>query len=60
MLKAPLKDPIESVIGSPIPVEQIVNPTEEDINQLRQRYTEALRTLFIKENPNKDEVFSII
>lgn len=60
MLKSPLKDPIESVVGSPIPVEQIVNPTEKDINQLRERYIEALRALFIKENPNKNEVFSVV
>ena len=60
MLESPLKDPITSVVGSPIKVDQILNPTEQDINKLRERYIEALQDLFMKENPNKAEAFSII
>jgi hypothetical protein len=60
MIQSPLKDPIISVAGSPIKVDTILNPTEQDINELRERYIEALRELFIKENPNKTEEFVII
>lgn len=60
MLQSPLKDPITSVVGSPIKVEQTLNPTEDDITRLRTRYIEAIEELFMKENPNKSETLSII
>jgi len=60
MLHYPLKDPIISVAGKPIPVEQKDNPTEDDIAALRNTYIEALRELFTKENPNKSQTFSVI
>ena len=60
LLYEPLTKPITSVVGTPIPVEQILEPTEDDIAALRATYIEALKDLFMKENPNKDEVFSIV
>jgi len=60
ILQNPLKDPITSVVGPPIPVNQIVSPTEHDISELRERYIVALKDLFVKENPNPNEEFSVI
>ena len=60
ILQNPLKDPITSVVGPPIPVNQIVSPTEHDISELRERYIAALKDLFFKENPNPNEEFSVI
>ena len=60
MLHYPLKDPIISVAGKPIPVMKKDNPTEDDIAALRTTYIEALRELFTKENPNKSQTFSVI
>ena len=60
MLYNPLKNPIMSVVGKPISVVQIDNPTEKDISDLRHKYIDALKELFTKENPNKGEVVSIL
>lgn len=60
MLQYPLKDPITSVVGAPIPVKQILEPTEDDIAALRTTYIEALTELFAKENPTKHAVLSIV
>ena len=60
ILSDPLKDPITSVVGSPIPVETIAEPTEDDISQLRERYIAALKDLFEKENPDKSAIFRVI
>lgn len=60
MLYSPLKDPITSVVGKPIPVAKIDNPTEKDISDLRTIYIEALKDLYMKENPNKTEPCLII
>ena len=49
MLHTPLKDPIFSVVGSPIPVTQIEHPTEEDIAKLRKQYITELKALYKKE-----------
>jgi hypothetical protein len=49
MLHSPLKDPINSVIGEPILVEKIENPSEEDISQLRSSYIKALKAMYKKE-----------
>lgn len=60
ILQNPLKDPITSVAGKPIPVQMIKEPTESDIAELRERYIAALKDLFLRENPNPNETFSII
>ena len=49
MLNKPFKDPIYSVVGSPIPVTRIENPTEEDIAKLRKQYITELKALYKKE-----------
>lgn len=60
LLQSPLKDSIVSVIGSPIPVSKIAEPTEEDISRLREQYIAALKALFEKENPDTSQAFSVI
>jgi len=49
ILQHPLKDPVISVIGEPIPVEKVEQPTEEQISELRQKYIEALKAMYKKE-----------
>jgi hypothetical protein len=49
ILRNPLKDTVYSVIGDPIPVEKIDQPSEEDIANLRSTYIEALETMYKKE-----------
>lgn len=59
ILHNPLKDPITSVVGTPILVAKTAEPTEADIAELRERYIAALKELFTN-NPNKNEKFSVI
>jgi len=49
ILHNPLKDPVYSVIGEPIPVEKNENPSEEDISKLREKYIEILKVMYKKE-----------
>lgn len=42
----PKRRPITTVFGSPIHVEKLANFTEDEVNQLHLRYTEALTKLF--------------
>uniref|UniRef100_A0A914Z3K8 Acyltransferase n=1 Tax=Panagrolaimus superbus TaxID=310955 RepID=A0A914Z3K8_9BILA len=42
----PYRKPINTVVGSPISVKKIENPTEEDIDQLHEEYCEKLTILF--------------
>uniref|UniRef100_A0AC34G3S1 Acyltransferase n=1 Tax=Panagrolaimus sp. ES5 TaxID=591445 RepID=A0AC34G3S1_9BILA len=42
----PFRKPINTVVGSPISVKQIENPTQEDIDQLHEEYCTQLTTLF--------------
>lgn len=60
ILYNPLKDPITSVVGPPIPVTKTLTPTEADISEVRERYIAALKDLFLNENPNPNEEFSVI
>ena len=50
ILQNPLKDPVRTVIGQPIPVEKKDMPTEEDISNLRSTYIIALKALYKKES----------
>lgn len=59
-LESPLKDSIVSVIGSPIPVSKIAEPTEEDISKLREQYIAALKDLYEKETLDTSQAFSVI
>jgi 1-acyl-sn-glycerol-3-phosphate acyltransferase len=45
----PLKDPVFSVIGEPMLVEKVEVPTEEQISELREKYCEALKSMYKKE-----------
>lgn len=45
----PLKDPIYSILGEPIPVEKVEEPSEEQIAELRKKYIEALKVMYKKE-----------
>jgi 1-acyl-sn-glycerol-3-phosphate acyltransferase len=45
----PLKDPVISIIGEPILVKKIEVPTEGQISELRQKYIEALKSMYKKE-----------
>ncbi len=38
--------PIAMVIGEPIPVKQVANPTEAQVDELHQKFIEALQSLF--------------
>ncbi|XP_062494869.1 2-acylglycerol O-acyltransferase 1 isoform X4 [Pezoporus occidentalis] len=42
----PYRQPINTVVGSPIPVKQNLNPTTEEIEQLHALYLQKLRKLF--------------
>jgi len=49
LLQSPLKDPILTVIGEPIPVEQVIEPSETQIAELRSKYIGSLKQLYKKE-----------
>lgn len=49
ILHYPLKDPVVSIIGEPIPVEKVELPTEGQISELREKYIEALKAMYLKE-----------
>jgi len=42
----PHRVPLITVVGSPIPVEKNPNPSQEEINELHQRYMYELKKLF--------------
>ncbi len=44
-----LKDPVYTVIGDPIPVEKVEEPSEQQIEDLKQKYIEALSKMYKKE-----------
>ena len=44
----PYRNPIHVVVGEPIPVEKVEEPSQEQIDQLHDKYTEALKGLFDK------------
>jgi 2-acylglycerol O-acyltransferase 2 len=52
----PLKDPVVSVMGEPIHVDKIEEPTEKDIADLRSRYIEGLKNLYKKETGKTLEI----
>jgi len=47
----PYRKPITVVIGKPIRVEKIENPTSEDILSMHKKYKEALQELYDEHNP---------
>ena len=47
----PYRKPINVVIGAPINVKQIKNPTKEDIEDMHATYVEELKKLYEKYNP---------
>jgi len=52
----PLKDPTISVMGTPIVVNKIQEPSEKDINDLRSRYIKELKELYKKETGKTLEI----
>ncbi|KGL78119.1 2-acylglycerol O-acyltransferase 1, partial [Tinamus guttatus] len=42
----PYRQPIHTIVGSPIPVKQNLNPTNEEIEQLHELYLQKLNKLF--------------
>ncbi|PIO63332.1 diacylglycerol acyltransferase [Teladorsagia circumcincta] len=42
----PYRKPIDTVVGAPIPVEKVANPTQERIDELHELYMEKLNDLF--------------
>ena len=53
ILQNPLKDPMQSIIGTPILVEKIVAPSESDIAELRSKYIGALQEMYKAETGNE-------
>jgi len=49
LMRYPLKDPIISVFGQPLPVKRIENPTKKDIDELREKYIASLKELCKRE-----------
>ena len=47
----PQRHPITVVIGEPIPVKQVTDPTPQEIDDLHSKYLIALRNLYDKYNP---------
>jgi hypothetical protein len=52
----PLKDPVVSVMGEPIPVQKIQEPSEKDIADLRSRYIKELKELYKRETGQNLEI----
>lgn len=42
----PFRKPIDTVVGAPIPVEKVENPTKEQIDELHTIYCQKLTELF--------------
>ena len=53
--KKPLDKKIVTHIGNPIEVGEARTPTSDDINELRTKYMEALRTLYKDTKPDDYE-----
>jgi len=49
LMRYPLKDPVISVLGQPLPVKRIENPTKKDIDELREKYIASLKELCKRE-----------
>lgn len=47
----PYRKPLNLVVGSPIRVEKVPEPTDEQILDLHKRYTKALVALYEEYNP---------
>ena len=47
----PHRKPVTVVIGKPVPVPKIPNPTAEDILSMHKKYVEALQELYDTYNP---------
>lgn len=44
-----LKDPVYTIIGDPIPVEKVEEPSEQQIEDLKQKYIDSLKKMYKKE-----------
>jgi hypothetical protein len=51
LFKNSLNDPVKTYVGDPINVKKIDNPTDNDINNLRDLYFEGLRSLYNNTRP---------
>lgn len=52
LFNEPLKAPVKTYAGSPIEVQKIINPTDEDILKLREIYFIQLRKLYKETKPD--------
>ncbi|CAL8071230.1 unnamed protein product [Calicophoron daubneyi] len=50
----PRRIPVTTVVGAPIPCEEISNPTDEQIDEVKMRYLDSLKKLFFKYKPLYD------
>lgn len=59
----PFRVPINTVVGSPVSVQQCDNPSQEQIDELHQKYLDALTSLYNEYNPiygNEDVKLNIM
>lgn len=60
----PQRRPITTLVGTPIPIQKVPEPTEEQINELHQKFTEELTALFETKKhlylPNSESINLII
>ena len=47
----PHRKPLTVVVGTPIPCEKNQNPTQEEIDEMHKKYTDALVNLYEEYNP---------
>ena len=46
----PFRKPITVVVGEPIPVEKVENPTDEQVQELHAKYLDGLKDVYNKYN----------
>lgn len=60
----PQRRPVTTLVGTPIPIQKVPEPTEEQINELHQKFTEELTALFETKKhlylPNSESINLII
>lgn len=52
--------PIYTVIGAPIPVQENLNPTEEEVNKVHERFCEEIRKLFEEQKSKYVDNFELV
>ena len=52
----PYRKPVTVVVGKPIPVEKIENPSNDQIESLHTKYVEELQNLYNEYNPKYGDI----